>query len=149
MNLLEKMKSDLITAMKEKDKERLTVLRMVKGAIQLEVINNKKEENEELLIDVVSKQIKMRKESISEFEKGGRNDLIEATQKEIDILSEYLPKQLSSEEIDAIIDNVFKKVNPTSPKDMGAIMKEATPLLKGKADMKEVSNKIKGRINSL
>ena len=62
MNLLEKMKSDLITAMKEKDKERLTVLRMVKGAIQLEVINNKKEENEELLIDVVSKQIKMRKE---------------------------------------------------------------------------------------
>ena len=69
MNLLEKMKSDLITAMKEKDKERLTVLRMVKGAIQLEVINNKKEENEELLIDVVSKQIKMRKESISEFEK--------------------------------------------------------------------------------
>ena len=71
MNLLEKMKSDLITAMKEKDKERLTVLRMVKGAIQLEVINNKKEENEELLIDVVSKQIKMRKESISEFEKGG------------------------------------------------------------------------------
>ena len=81
MNLLEKMKSDLITAMKEKDKERLTVLRMVKGAIQLEVINNKKEENEELLIDVVSKQIKMRKESISEFEKGGRNDLIEATQK--------------------------------------------------------------------
>ena len=88
MNLLEKMKSDLITAMKEKDKERLTVLRMVKGAIQLEVINNKKEENEELLIDVVSKQIKMRKESISEFEKGGRNDLIEATQKEIDILSE-------------------------------------------------------------
>ena len=97
----------------------------------------------------VSKQIKMRKESISEFEKGGRNDLIEATQKEIDILSEYLPKQLSSEEIDAIIDNVFKKVNPTSPKDMGAIMKEATPLLKGKADMKEVSNKIKDRINSL
>ena len=147
MNLLEKMKSDLITAMKEKDKERLTVLRMVKGAIQLEVINNKKEENEELLIDVVSKQIKMRKESISEFEKGGRNDLIEATQK--DILSEYLPKQLTSEEIDAIIDNVFKKVNPTSPKDMGAIMKEATPLLKGKADMKEVSNKIKDRINSL
>ena len=109
MNLLEKMKSDLITAMKEKDKERVTVLRMVKGAIQLEVINNKKEENEELLIDVVSKQIKMRKESISEFEKGGRNDLIEATQKEIDILSEYLPKQLSSEEIDAIIDDVLRK----------------------------------------
>lgn len=149
MNLLEKMKKDLVTAMKEKDKERLTVLRMVKGAMQLECINAKKEESEELLIDVVSKQIKMRKESIADFEKGGRTDLIENTQKEIDILKDYLPKQLSSEEIDAIITQVFDKVKPTSAKEMGLVMKEATPLLKGKADMKEVSNMIKERINSL
>ena len=149
MNLLEKMKSDLITAMKEKDKERLTVLRMVKGAIQLEVINNKKEENEELLIDVVSRQIKMRKESILEFEKGNRTDLVEATQSEINILKEYLPKQLSEEEIDKIIDDAFNKINPTSNKEMGLIMREVTPLLKGKADMKLVSDKIKERVNKL
>ena len=147
--MVEKLKADMIEAMKNKEKERLTVIRMVKAAMDQEHIDRKRGINDELLIDVVSKQIKMRKESISEFEKGGRNDLIEATQKEIDILSEYLPKQLSSEEIDVIIDDIFKKVNPTSPKDMGAIMKEATPLLKGKADMKEVSNKIKDRINSL
>ncbi len=149
MDLLEKMKKDLITAMKEKDKDKLTVLRMVKGAMQLEVINNKKEENEELLIDVVSRQIKMRKESILEFEKGNRTDLVEATQNEINILKEYLPKQLSEEEIDKIIDDAFNKINPTSNKEMGLIMREVTPLLKGKADMKLVSDKIKERVSKL
>lgn len=149
MNLLEKMKSDLITAMKEKDKERLTVLRMVKGAMQLEHINNKKDENEELLIDVVSKQIKMRNDSIIEFEKGNRIDLIEKVKEEIEILKDYLPKQLTEEEIDSIIDEVFSKVNPTTPKDMGLVMREATPLLKGKADMKVVSEKIKERMSNL
>ncbi|MGN1000454.1 MAG: GatB/YqeY domain-containing protein [Bacilli bacterium] len=149
MDLLEKMKKDLITAMKEKDKDKLTVLRMVKGGMQLEVINNKKEENEELLIDVVSRQIKMRKESILEFEKGNRTDLVEATQNEINILKEYLPKQLSEEEIDKIIDDAFNKINPTSNKEMGLIMREVTPLLKGKADMKLVSDKIKERVSKL
>ncbi len=149
MDLYEKMKKDLIVAMKEKDKDRLTVLRMVKGAMQLEHINNKKEENESLLIDVVSKQIKMRKDSIIEFEKGDRNDLIEKTNSEIDILQEYLPKQLSDGEIDSIIDEAFDKVKPVDSKQMGLIMKEITPLLKGKADMKSVSEKIKGRFNNL
>lgn len=149
MNLLDKMNKDLIDAMKNKNKDKLTTLRMVKGAMQLERINNKKEENEELLIETVSKQIKMRKESILEFEKANREDLIATTKKEIDILSEYLPKQLTEEEIDKIIDNIFDKVKPTSAKEMGIVMKEVTPLLKGKADMKEVSNKIKERISSL
>ena len=149
MNLLEKMKSDLIIAMKEKDKDKLTVLRMVKGAMQLEVINNKKEENEELFIDVVSKQIKTRNDSIVEFRKGNRQDLIDKTQSEIEILKEYLPKQLTEEEIEEILNDVFNKVNPTSSKEMGLVMKEATPLLKGKADMKVVSEKIKERLSTL
>ena len=91
---------DLKMAMKAQDKEKLAVIRMVKGAMQLECINAKKEESEELLIDVVSKQIKMRKESIADFEKGGRTDLIENTQKEIDILSKYLPEELSEAELE-------------------------------------------------
>lgn len=149
MDLYEKMKQDLITAMKEKDKERLTVLRMVKGAMQLEHINNKKEEDENLLIDVVSKQIKMRKDSILEFEKGGRQDLIDKTNSEIEILNEYLPKQLSNEEVEEIINKVFEEEKPTSQKDMGIIMKTVTPLLKGKTDMKLVSEKIKERMGNL
>ena len=83
--MVEKLKQDMIEAMKNKEKERLTVIRMVKAAMDQEHIDRKREINDELLIDVVNKQIKMRKDSISEFEKGGRSDLIEATQKEVDI----------------------------------------------------------------
>lgn len=147
--LYEKFNKDMILAMKEKDKERLSVLRMVKGAMQLEHINNKKEMNEELLIDCVNKQIKLRKDSLVEFEKASRNDLIEKTSKEINILSEYLPEQLSSDEVNEIIEKAFKEVNPTSNKDMGLIMKNVTPLLKGKADMREVSNKIREKLSNL
>lgn len=146
MDLFEKFNKDMVTAMKEQDKERLTVLRMVKGAMQLEHINNKKEMNEELLIDCVGKQIKMRNDSITEFEKGNRTDLIEKTKEEIKILNDYLPEQLSDDEVNAIIDEAFSKVNPTSSKEMGLIMKEVTPKLKGKTDMKKVSEIIKSKL---
>ena len=149
MSLYEKFQKDMIDAMKNKDKDRLSVIRMVKGAMQLEHINQKKEMNEELLIDVVSKQIKMRKDSIEEFKKGNRNDLIEKTQSEIDILNDYLPKQLTEEEVEEIIEDAINKVKPTSAKEMGLIMKEVSPKLKGKADMKVVSNKIRERLTSL
>ena len=149
MNLYEKMQNDMIQAMKDKDKETLAVLRMVKGAIQLEHINSKKEINDELFIDVLSKQIKQRNESIEEFNKAKREDLSTKVSSEIQILKKYLPEQLTEEEIGKIMDEVFDKVSPTSPKDMGAIMKEITPLLKGKADMKQVSTMIKERLNNL
>lgn len=146
MDLLEKFNKDMVTAMKEQDKERLTVLRMVKGAMQLEHINNKKEMNEELLIDCVGKQIKMRNDSIQEFEKAGRDDLADKTKAEVVILNDYLPAQLSEEEVNAIIDEAFAQINPTSAKEMGLIMREVTPKLKGKTDMKKVSEIIKAKL---
>lgn len=149
MSLIEQMGKDIVTAMKEKDQLKLSVLRMVKGAIQLENINNKKELNDELFIDVVSKQIKQRNESYEEFSKAGRSDLADKVASEIEILKGYLPEQLSSEEVNKILDEVFAKVNPTSAKDMGIIMREVTPLVKGKADMKEVSNLIKDKLSNL
>lgn len=144
--MVEKLKNDMIEAMKNHEKERLTVLRMVKSAMDLEHIDRKREINDELLVDVVNKQIKMRKDSISEFEKGNRSDLIEKTQAEIDILIAYLPEQLSNEEIVKIIDEAFLVVKPEGAKDMGKVMKEVTPKLKGKADMSEVSNIIKEKL---
>lgn len=147
--MLEKFNKDIITAMKEKDQLRLTVLRMVKGAMQLESINNKKEVNDELLIDCVSKQIKLRNDSINEFEKANRTDLVDKNKEEIAILKEYLPEQMTEEEIDKVLDEVFAIVNPTSAKEMGLIMKEVTPKVKGRADMKLVSEKIKERLSSL
>lgn len=144
----EKIMQDIVAAMKSKDKDVLTVLRMVKGAVQLEEINTKRELNDEEMITVLSRQIKTRKESIVEFEKGNRTDLIEKTQQEIDILSKYLPEQLSEEEVVKIIDEVFRTINPTGPSDMGKIMGALTPKLKGKADMGEVSKKVRAKLTA-
>ena len=138
---------DLVLAMKNKDKETLSVLRMVKGAMQLEEINKKHELDDEEVISVIAKQIKTRKESIVEFEKANRGELIEQTQKEIDILNKYMPRQMSEEEINTVIDEIFNKVQPTSVKDMGKVMKEIAPLVKGKADMSLVNKLIKDRLN--
>lgn len=145
--MVEKLEKDMIEAMKNKEKERLTVIRMVKASLKQEQIDHKKEINDDLLIDVVNKQIKMRKDSITEFEKGNRQDLIDQTQKEIDVLMNYLPEQLSKEEVEKALDEIFEEVKPESQKDMGKVMKAASEKLKGKADMKEVSNIIKERLN--
>ena len=145
----EKILNDLVSAMKNKDKETLTVLRMVKGAIQLEEINKKQELNDEDVIAVLSKQIKTRKESIVEFEKAGRNDLVTQTQSEIDILSKYMPEQLSEEEVLKVIDEAFDTVKPEKPSDMGKLMGFVTPKLKGKADMSFVSKTIKEKLANL
>jgi len=149
MTILERLNSDLKEAMKSKDTFSLAVIRMAKGAIQLEAINKKKDLSEDEVVSIISKQIKMRKDSITEFEKAGRNDLIEQNKKEIELLQKYMPEQLSEDEINKIIDDVFEKVNPTSPKDMGLIMKELSPKVKGKADMGYVNGIIKSRLNNL
>ena len=142
-----KILEDLTQAMKNQDKETLSVLRMVKGAMQLEEINVKHELTDDEMISVLAKQIKTRKESIEEFKKGNRQDLIDKTQSEIDILSKYMPEQLSQEEIEKVINDAFSKVNPTGPSDMGKIMGIVSPLLKGKADMSLVSKLIKEKLN--
>ena len=145
----EKILNDLVSAMKNKDKETLTVLRMVKGAIQLEEINKKQELNDEDVIAVLSKQIKTRKESIVEFEKAGREDLIAQTKSEIEILSKYMPEQLSEEAVLKVIDEAFDTVKPEKPSDMGKLMGFVTPKLKGKADMSFVSKTIKEKLANL
>ncbi len=144
--MVEKLKNDMIVAMKNKEKEKLTVIRMVKAAMDQEHIDHKKEINDDLLIDVVNKQIKMRRDSIVEFEKGNREDLIEKVKSEIEILMTYLPEQLSMEDVIKIIDEIFAEVKPEGQRDMGKIMKEAQAKLKGKADMKSVSEIIKGKL---
>jgi len=141
--------NDLVTAMKNQDKETLSVLRMVKGAIQLEEINKKSDLSDEDFIGVVSKQIKTRKESIAEFEKAGRTDLVDQTKKEIEILNKYMPEQLSEEEVLKVIDEAFNTVNPQTQSDMGKLMGFVTPKLKGKADMSFVSKTIKEKLANL
>lgn len=144
-----KIKEEIVNAMKEKNTLKVQTLRGVKGEIDLEHINKKVEINDDLVINVLSHQIKTRRESIVEFEKGNREDLISKTNLEIDLLQTFMPKQLNDEEINKILDDAFNKVKPTSAKDMGLIMREVTPLLKGKADMSKVSAIIKERLACL
>ena len=147
--MVEKLDKDMIEAMKAKDKEKLSVIRACKAALDKERIDKGVEVNDDLLITVVSREIKMRKESITEFEKGGRDDLVKQYQSEIDILKEYLPPQMDEAEIDAEIEKIFDLVKPESIKDMGKVMKEASAIFKGKADMGVVNSKIKEKLNSL
>lgn len=140
--------NDIKEAMKSQDKFRLTVLRMVKGAMQLEEISKKRELSDDEVIGIISKQIKTRKESNVEFEKGNRMDLVEQNNQEIDLLNEYMPEQLSLEEVLAIIDRAMDEVNPTSMKEMGKVMSIVTPLVKGKADMSFINQTIRERLNN-
>ena len=142
MTLSERINNDLKEAMKSKDSFRLSVIRMVKGAMQLAKPNPREELTDDDVITVISKQIKMRNDSIKEFEAAGRSDLVEQNKKEIEILNTYMPKQLSEEELT----EVFEEVKPTSQKDMGLIMKNISPLVKGKADMSLVNKLVKERL---
>ena len=145
----EQILNDMKQAMKNQDKETLAVIRMVKGAMQMEELNLKRELNDDEVIAIIAKQIKTRKESIAEFAKANREDLITKTQSEIEILNKYMPEQLSEEEINKEIENAFHEIKPTSMKDMGKIMAGLNSKLKGRADMSEVSKKIKEKLNNI
>ena len=145
--MFEKIKSDMIKAMKEQDKFRLSVIRMIKGSIDKERIDKKIEITDEVVRDVLEKELKTREESRLEFSRAGRTDLVEGLDKEIAIIKEYLPEPLTDEEVDKIIDEAFKETEASSIKDMGKVMKVVTPKVKGRCDMKEVSSKIKAKLS--
>ena len=145
--MFDKIKSDMIKAMKEKDKFKLSVIRMIKASIDKERIDKKIEITDEVVIDVLAKELKTREESKLEFSKAGRTDLVEDLDKEIEIIKEYLPEPLTDEEIDKIITEAFKETEASSIKDMGKVMKIVTPKVKGRCDMKDVSSKIKAKLS--
>jgi len=143
----ERILKDIIEAMKSKDKEKLSTLRMLKGAMQLEEINKKGELDDTEIINLISKQIKTRKESIEEFKKAKRDDLATKTEKEIEILSSYMPEQLSEDEVIKLIDEAFNEIKPTSMKDMKNIMAYLNPKISGRADKGFVSKVIREKLS--
>ncbi len=149
MNLSDKINEDLKNAMKAKDKEKLAVIRMLKSAITLAKIELKHDPTDEEVLDIVSKQIKMRKDSIEEFAKANRDDLVNQYQQEIDILKTYLPEQLNVEEVIHIIDEIFNEVKPEGIRQMGIIMKELTPKIAGRFDKGEASKIVRDKLNNL
>ena len=145
----QRIMEDLKSAMKSGDKEKLSVIRMLKGAIQMEEIAKMHELTDEEIVPIIAKQIKTRKEANVEFAKANRNDLVDKNNAEIEILNTYMPRMMDEAEINLIIDQVFAKINPTSSNDIGKIMKEIAPQVRGKADMSLVNSLIKSRLENL
>ena len=143
MSLKEQLTADMKEAMKNKEKERLAVIRMVRGAIRQQEIDGQKELGEEDVIAVISKEVKMRRDSIEEFRKGGREDLVEKTQAEIDVLLPYLPAQLSEDEVRELVKAAVEQTGAATPKDMGKVMGVLMPKVKGRADGKMVNTIVK------
>lgn len=147
MALNDTILKDMTTAMKEQDKFNLSVLRMLKSALQLEKINLKHELSDEEVMVVIKRQVKQRKDSMAEYEKYGKDDEVENLKKEIECLSKYLPAELSEEEINKQLDIIFDELKPESMKDMGRVMKEATARLGAGADGSLVSKLVRERLN--
>ena len=151
MSLYEKLSEDMKNAMRAKDKETLSTIRLLKGAIDLARINNGTRNDEcsdDLVIEVASKQVKTHKESIIEFRNANRNDLADNLEKEIKVISQYLPPQLSDSELEEAIQEIFDDIKPEGKKDMGKIMKEANERLKGRADFKKVSEIVNNKLGA-
>ncbi|KXL54477.1 yqey-like protein [Anaerotignum neopropionicum] len=143
MSLKEQLFADLKTAMKEKDSVRKDTVQLIRsGILQIEK-DNKVELEDDAIIDVITKQLKSRKDSLPDYEKSGRTDLIEKLNQEIDILLGYLPEQLSEAEIQTIVEEAVKESGASSIKDMGKVMAVITPKVKGRADNKIVGSFVK------
>ncbi|MED4016484.1 MULTISPECIES: GatB/YqeY domain-containing protein [Sutcliffiella] len=134
MSLLERLNSDMKQAMRDKDKEKLSVIRMVKSTLQNEAIKLGKDLSEDEELTVLSRELKQRKDSLQEFDKAGREDLVHKLQAEIIIVEHYMPEQLSEEEIAAIVKQTIADVNASSKAEMGKVMGALMPKVKGKAD---------------
>lgn len=134
MALLDKLNQDMKTAMKEKNKSRLSIIRMLKGSLQKEQIDKGQDLTAEEELTIIFRELKQRKDSVVEFRAAGRDDLADSTEAELSVVEEYLPKQLSDEEIAVKVQQVIAEVGATSMKDFGKVMGTATSQMKGQAD---------------
>lgn len=145
----EQFLQELKEAMREKDVIRKNTITLLRSAILQVEKDTQKELNDDEIIGIVAKEVKKRKDAITDYEKAGREDIISDLNKEIEILSKYLPKQLSKEEIVSLVDEAISNVNATSPKDMGKVMQDLRPKTNGRADGKLVSEIVREKLNNL
>lgn len=135
MNLLERLNNDIKQAMKNREKDKLTTMRMMKSSLQNEAIKlGTSELSEDQELTVLSRELKQRKDSLLEFESAGRQDLVDKIHSEIEIVEVYMPEQLNEEEITKIVKQTIEEVNASSKADMGKVMGALMPKVKGKAD---------------
>ncbi len=148
MSIKEQLTADMKEAMKAHDKDRLAVIRLARGAVrQAEIDGGHTELDDEGVIGVLSKEVKMRRDSLEEFQKGGREDLVAKTQAEIDVLMHYLPAQLSEDEVKKLVADAVAQTGAQTQKDMGKVMGLLMPKVKGRADGKMVNTLVRSMLH--
>ncbi|MDC0434995.1 GatB/YqeY domain-containing protein [bacterium] len=147
-NTRQRVLDDIKTAMKAGDKPRLATLRLISAAIKQREVDERIELNEQDTIELLDKLLKQRRESIAQYSKAKRDDLVAQEQTEAELIKTYLPAQLSDEEITQLIDKAISDSGASSVKDMGKVMGLVKPALQGRADMGSVSQTIKARLNT-
>lgn len=146
MSLLDQLQKDMITAMKAHDKDTLSVVRMLKSAVKTAQIDAGHELSRDEELDVLNHEMKQRKESLADFQKAGRQDLVDKTNAEIKVVAKYLPAQMSEDEVKDVVSSTLKSINATSMKDFGKAMGAVMGKLKGKADGKLVNKLVKAEL---
>ncbi|SEP90098.1 GatB/YqeY domain-containing protein [Piscibacillus halophilus] len=142
MTLLERLNQDMKQALKNKEKDRLTVIRMVKSSLQNEAIKKGEELSEDDEMQVLTREVKQRKDSLQEFKNANREDLAGKTEQELEIIQSYLPEQLSDEELEQIVIKTINEVGASSKSDMGKVMSAVMPKVKGQADGSKVNKMV-------
>ena len=146
MSLKEKLQDDIKAAMRAKEGDKLTTLRLITAAIKQKEVDERIELTDSAVLSILEKMIKQRKDSIAQFQLGGRQDLVDKEQAELALLMAYMPAQMSEAEIAQVIETAVLQANATGPQDMGKVMALIKPLLAGKADMGLVSQMLKTRL---
>ena len=149
MSIKEKLVEDMKQAMKDKEagKLRLSVIRMVRASIKNLEIDRKHELSEDETLEVLAREVKMRRDAMEEFAKGNRPDLVENLRGELAILMDYLPQQLSEAEVRALVQEAVQATNASGPKEMGKVMAALMPKVKGRADGKLVNQLVRDALN--
>lgn len=139
MSLIEQLQQDMKSALKNKEKEKLATIRLVRAAIKRAEIDNQGPLNEDQVLDVILREVKQRREAIQEYEKANRQDLVEKEKAQLAVLESYLPKQLTEEELEQLLRETIEELGVTSKKEIGKVMKTVMPKVKGRADGKVVN----------
>jgi len=146
MNLLERLESDMVKAAKARDSERLGAIRFVRSRAKNRQIELKRELKDEDVVEVLSRIAKQHRESIEQFQEGGRDELVEHERRQLSVIEEYLPAQLGEQELMEILSGVIEETGAAGPRDIGMVMKTIMPRVKGLADGKIVKNLVQSRL---
>ncbi|HWR38110.1 MAG TPA: GatB/YqeY domain-containing protein [Patescibacteria group bacterium] len=150
MSLKDRLMEDMKLAMKEKEegKQRLSVIRMVRASIKNVEIDRKCELSEDEVLDVLAREVKLRRDAMEEFRKGNRPDLVENLERELVVLMQYLPQQLTEEEIRKLVTEAVHEAQAVTPKDMGKVMAVLMPKVKGRSDGKLVNSLVREALSA-